>query len=73
MRDALLRGFSSLVVENPLEHLANGEIEFRKCTESARLHSRTGDRYAFEPRGEIVIKGKGRRAAYLLTGLLASG
>jgi class 3 adenylate cyclase len=28
------------------------------------------DRYAFEPRGDIEVKGKGRRAAYLLTGPL---
>jgi class 3 adenylate cyclase len=31
-------------------------------------HRRLRDRYTFEARGEIEIKGKGRRAAYLLTG-----
>jgi len=30
------------------------------------------DRYAFEDRGEIELKGKGRRRAYLLLGLLTS-
>ena len=34
---------------------------------------RLRDRYAFESRGEIEVKGKGRRAAYLLTGRLPSG
>lgn len=31
-------------------------------------HRRLRDRYAFEARGEIDVKGKGRRAAYLLIG-----
>jgi class 3 adenylate cyclase len=36
-------------------------------------YRRLRDRYAFEPRGEIEVKGKGRQAAYLLTGRLSSG
>jgi class 3 adenylate cyclase len=35
-------------------------------------HRRLRDRYAFESRGEIEVKGKGRRAAYLLIGRLES-
>lgn len=36
-------------------------------------HRRLRDRYAFEPRGEIEVKGKGRRQTYLLIGRLAPG
>ena len=35
-------------------------------------HRLLRDRYAFEPRGEIEIKGKGRRVAYLLAGRRAA-
>ncbi len=40
-----------------------GEIQV-----SEAVHRRLRDRYAFEDRGEIEIKGKGRRRAYLLRG-----
>ena len=36
-------------------------------------YRRLRGRYAFEERGEIEVKGKGTRAAYLLTGRLAPG
>ena len=32
------------------------------------LHDRLKDRYDFEARGEIELKGKGRRPAWLLVG-----
>jgi adenylate cyclase len=48
-------------------HGIPGEIQVGE-----EAHRRLRDRYAFEPRGEIEIKGKGRRAAYLLSGRLTS-
>ena len=33
-------------------------------------HGRLRDRYSFDDRGEIEVKGKGRRRAYLLVGRL---
>ena len=36
-------------------------------------HRLLRDRYTFEPRGEIEIKGKGRLAAYFLTGRQPNG
>ena len=48
-------------------HGIPGEIQVGEAA-----YRRLRDRYSFESRGEIEIKGKGRRAAYLLTGRLAS-
>ena len=35
---------------------------------TARTHDRLRDRYEFEPRGTVEVKGKGRTNPYLLTG-----
>lgn len=40
---------------------------------SEAAYRRLRGRYGFESRGQIEVKGKGRQAAYLLTGRLASG
>ncbi len=40
---------------------------------SEETHRRLRDRYEFEERGEIELKGKGRRRAYLLVGRQAAG
>ena len=40
----------------------------RKIQVSEAVFRRLGDRYEFEDRGEIELKGKGRRRAYLLVG-----
>ena len=48
-------------------HGIPGQIQVSEAT-----HRRLRDRYAFESRGEIEVKGKGRRAAYLLIGRIES-
>ena len=40
---------------------------------SDATYGRLCDQYDFEDRGEIEVKGKGRRRAYLLVGRLAPG
>jgi adenylate cyclase len=40
----------------------------RQIQVSEATYRRLGDRYEFEDRGEIEVKGKGRRRAYLLMG-----
>ena len=44
-------------------HGLPGQIQVTEAT-----HRRLADRYTFEDRGEIEVKGKGRRRAYLLVG-----
>ena len=49
-------------------HGLAGRIQVSEST-----YHRIGDRYAFEDRGEIEVKGKGRRRAYLLVGRRTTG